>query len=83
MTVTLALTTEQEQRLQQAAQMRGLDTDRLLREVMDAALAQLKPELETGPPVPAVRTAGLHTGQYWISDDFDAPLPDSFWLGEE
>jgi hypothetical protein len=26
---------------------------------------------------------GLHAGQYWIAEDFDAPLPDSFWLGEE
>jgi prevent-host-death family protein len=24
------------------------------------------------------RVAGLHTGMGWISDDFDAPLPDEF-----
>ena len=29
------------------------------------------------------RTPGLHPGAFVISDDFDAPLPDSFWLGEE
>ena len=29
------------------------------------------------------RTPGLHAGWYWIADDFDAPLPDSFWLGAE
>jgi len=28
------------------------------------------------------RIPGLHLGKVWISDDFDAPLPDSFWLGE-
>lgn len=28
------------------------------------------------------RQAGLHRGACEISDDFDAPLPDSFWLGE-
>lgn len=28
------------------------------------------------------RVFGLHEGQVWMSDDFDAPLPDSFWLGE-
>jgi hypothetical protein len=33
--------------------------------------------------VKASRTPGLHAGQYQISDDFDAPLPDSFWLGGE
>lgn len=31
-------------------------------------------------PVPAKpRIAGLHQGQGWSSDDFDAPLPDEFW----
>ncbi len=29
------------------------------------------------------RVAGLHVGTTtWVSDDFDAPLPDEFWLGE-
>ncbi len=32
------------------------------------------------PPAQA-RIAGLHQGAIWISDDFDVPLPDSFWLG--
>lgn len=29
------------------------------------------------------RIPGLHPGNVWTSDDFDAPLPDQFWLGEE
>jgi hypothetical protein len=29
------------------------------------------------------RILGLHEGQGWISDDFTAELPDSFWLGED
>ncbi len=29
------------------------------------------------------RVAGLHLGAIWMSDDFDEPLPDDFWLGEE
>jgi len=29
------------------------------------------------------RIAGLHQGSIWISDDFDDPLPDDFWLGAE
>lgn len=29
------------------------------------------------------RIPGLNAGQIWISPDFDDPLPDSFWLGEE
>lgn len=29
------------------------------------------------------RQAGLHQGQAWLADDFDAPLGDDFWLGEK
>lgn len=28
------------------------------------------------------RQAGLHLNAFQTSEDFDAPLPDSFWLGE-
>ena len=34
---------------------------------------------ENFPP----RIAGLGRGEIKVSDDFDDPLPDSFWLGEE
>jgi antitoxin (DNA-binding transcriptional repressor) of toxin-antitoxin stability system len=29
------------------------------------------------------RVAGLGSGTTWVSDDFDDPLPDEFWLGDE
>lgn len=29
------------------------------------------------------RTPNLHKGAFVVSDDFDDPLPDSFWLGED
>ncbi|MEO8072221.1 MAG: toxin-antitoxin (TA) system antitoxin [Acidobacteriota bacterium] len=29
------------------------------------------------------RIAGLNRGMIWTSEDFDAPLPDEFWLGKE
>ncbi|GIK58370.1 MAG: DUF2281 domain-containing protein [Chloroflexi bacterium] len=29
------------------------------------------------------RIPGLDAGTTWVSDDFDAPLPDSFWLGDD
>ena len=32
---------------------------------------------------PLKRQAGLGRGSVWMSDDFDAPLPDSFWLGDD
>jgi hypothetical protein len=29
------------------------------------------------------RVLGLNKGEIWMSDDFNAPLSDEFWLGEE
>jgi hypothetical protein len=29
------------------------------------------------------RTPNLHQGEIWMSDDFNDPLPDEFWIGEE
>lgn len=34
------------------------------------------------PPDGKPRVLGLNAGQIWMSDDFDDPLPDEFWLGE-
>ena len=42
--------------------------------------ARLVPVTEL-PPGP--RVLGLHAGRWTMADDFDAPLPDSFWLGTE
>ena len=41
-------------------------------------LARLIPISQTASQA---RVAGLHEGKIWISDDFDEPLPNSFWLG--
>jgi prevent-host-death family protein len=29
------------------------------------------------------RIAGLNEGEVWMSDDFNAELPEEFWLGKE
>ncbi|NET58687.1 MAG: DUF2281 domain-containing protein [Symploca sp. SIO2E6] len=29
------------------------------------------------------RIPGLYQGQIWMSEDFNDPLPDEFWLGED
>jgi prevent-host-death family protein len=29
------------------------------------------------------RVFGQHAGMVWMSDDFDAPLPDDFWFGSD
>lgn len=34
-------------------------------------------------PKKGKRVAGLNRGKIHMSDDFDAPLPDEFWLGEQ
>ncbi|MCC5627772.1 DUF2281 domain-containing protein [Nostoc sphaeroides] len=31
---------------------------------------------------PQKRVLGLNQDKIWISDDFNKPLPDEFWLGE-
>ena len=45
----------------------------------DRPVARLVPIKQTGQP----RVPDLHRGEIWMSDDFDEPLPDEFWLGEE
>jgi antitoxin (DNA-binding transcriptional repressor) of toxin-antitoxin stability system len=43
--------------------------------------ARLVPVAQPAEPRP--RCFGLHEGEVWMSDDFNAPLPDSFWLGDK
>jgi antitoxin (DNA-binding transcriptional repressor) of toxin-antitoxin stability system len=38
-------------------------------------VARVLPFAEADP----MRISGLNAGSAWISDDFDAPLPDEFW----
>lgn len=37
----------------------------------------------TQSPNLSPRRAGLDAGSTQVADDFDDPLPDSFWLGED
>ena len=78
MTLTVNLTPDQEERLRREAAGRGLAADDLFQQILDQTLAQFSPPAPQKP-----RVVGLHAGQWRIADDFDAPLPDSFWLGEE
>jgi len=68
---------------QVVANMHGLPLDKqqsvlefslFLKSIAQDAVQQNKPQK---------RQAGLGKGTFWMSDDFDKPLPDSFWLGEE
>ncbi len=63
----------------------------ILKELLSLALKGIEVVLtEGGIPLvrlapiaslPKQRTAGLHAGAIWTSDDFDEPLPDEFWTG--
>ncbi len=86
--MTLILNEETAARLQVAARERGTDPDRLLDQIVRDALERLPvtnaPNDTPEAAQPFKRIAGLTPGAFVnISDDFDAELPDSFWLGEE
>lgn len=51
----------------------------LREEVFDYASYLLERKL---PEAQQPRQANLHSGAMRMSDDFDAPLPEKFWLGE-
>jgi len=79
MTVMLELPPDLEERLRAEAAETGEDAETLLQQNLRQMLSASPPAPEAAPP----RVAGLNRGQIWVSEDFDAPLPDEFWLGQE
>jgi hypothetical protein len=77
MTLTIHLTVDQDERLRREAVNRGVNPDMLAQQLLVQALNDIGGEIA---PLPRKRVLGLHAGQVGIADDFDAPLPDSFWL---
>jgi hypothetical protein len=49
--------------------------------VIEKAL-QFFVENQSYSPKKQPRVLGLHQGKGWISEDFDKPLSDEFWLGK-
>ena len=39
--------------------------------------------VENSTPAEGPRVPGLGKGKWQVADDFDAPLPDEFWLGRD
>jgi len=73
----LDLPPDQEESLHLKALETGQDAQTLLQGMVHQMLSA-----SSVPPSPASpRVAGLNRGQIWVSDDFDAPLPDEFWQG--
>ena len=74
MTIAVDLPPEVAFSLTQKAAQEGRDITSYLQQIAAR-------EAQATPQEPAAsRTPGLHAGQYWIADDFDAPLSDSFWF---
>ncbi len=78
MTITIDLPPEVSDMLTRKAAQEGWDVAGYVRQFV---VRDSSRQVETPEPLP--RTPGLHAGRYWIAEDFDAPLPDSFWLEEE
>ena len=57
--------------------------DSLPEQEKQTLFSHLAAQLEHREPgkATAVRSAGLHAGAWEVAADFDAPLPDEFWLG--
>lgn len=94
MTLTLELTPEEETRLQALAANWGMDLTKFARlqlgltransaDVPPQELAdETDPDILPYKPMKGKRILGLHQGQAWMSDDFDAPLTDEFTEGK-
>lgn len=55
----------------------ALEGDEVIIAEDNKPLARLVPVSKSRPS----RIPGLNHGEIWVSDDFDEPLPDSFWTG--
>lgn len=88
MRVTLELQPEMEQRVREEATARGQAPAELLHDMLNQVLIRVAelphPRQKQMPSqLPRRRIAGLNRGQMQMADDFDAPLPDSFWMGSD
>ena len=73
---------ETRQKIYQQIEQLLPDQLNLLTEFLD--FLQFKENKPSTPTQPlAKRKPGLHPNVFVMSDDFNDPLPDSFWLGEE
>ena len=78
MTVMLELPPDLEERLRAEASETGQDAETLLQQRVRQMLSATPRTPDAAPP----RVAGLNRGQIWVREDFDASLPEEFWLGQ-
>lgn len=78
--IPLHLDNTTEQLLTQVAEQRGVNIETLILQFVQQGIG-LKKQANT-TAITKQRVLGLHQGQGWVSEDFDAPLDDAFWLQE-
>jgi hypothetical protein len=89
MTLTIDLPLELEHYLLQEAQAQGVSLETMTLRVLTNSIPILNSRGSADGQKPASalsvkqqRVFGQYQGRIRISEDFDEPLPDAFWLGE-
>lgn len=79
MSTTLTVT-EAQKKLAQLLEMARAGHEVIIQDTQQgkARLVPIPAPASSGP-----RRFGLHEGEVWMSDDFNAPLPDTFWLNDK
>ncbi len=81
--IPLHLDDTTEQILSYEAKQRGISIETLVLQFVQQGIGLKKQTtLSNTTPVTKQRVLGLHQGLGWMSEDFDAPLGDEFWLQE-
>ena len=83
MTITIDLPPTVADVLTRKAAQEGRDVTGYVQELAARDAGEIAAGPDTPPDTPDARMPGLHAGLYWIAEDFDAPLPDDFWLGAD
>ncbi len=89
MTLTIDLPSELERYLLQEARSQGISLEAMTLRLLTNSIPMLDSsgsangqELTAALPAKQQRVFGQYQGRIKMSEDFDEPLPDSFWLGE-
>ena len=87
MSIVIDLTQDEETLVRAAAGEAGIDPTTYIANLIHHHLLQQKAKsgqrhVTNEKAKTLQRVGNLHPGNFRPSDDFDAPLPDDFWLGE-
>ena len=68
--------------IEAAAELLPLEQQEKLLAFLQSRLARNRDSSDE-PIASTLRRPGLHSGAWDVAEDFDAPLPDDFWLGRD